>query len=233
MKKRALLTTLVLSTLTCVPDQDPIAKADRPRDEAAEVPPEPTLSVASRVWQASVVAETAGNFEAALSGLAQLPSPQREGYLASFRRGWLLYRLGRYADSVAAYNVAVTLEPAGVEARVALTMPLMALTKWDDVARAAQDALKRDPENYLANSRMALAKFSTQHYAEAELLYRHLVQLYPADVEMRASLGWTLLRMGKQKEAAELFSQVLEIAATHVSAAVGYREATSHKKGKH
>jgi tetratricopeptide (TPR) repeat protein len=232
MKKRLLLMTLLLGSLSCQPNKDQADKAG-PSGDAGQAMPSPTQAAATRVWAASVAAEFAGKFDEALNALTQLPSPQREGYLASYRRGWLLYRLGRYAESSAAYNVAIALEPSGIEARVALMAPQMALTKWDDLANTAQEVLKRDPENYLALKHLAFAKFSTQRFAEAEALYRQLVQLYPGDVEMRVSLAWTVLRMGKQKEALDLFSQVLEIAPSHVSAAVGYREASAHRKGKH
>jgi tetratricopeptide (TPR) repeat protein len=232
MKRRLLLTTLLLSSLSCQSNQDLANKAG-PAGDAGPALPSPSQAAATRVWAASVAAEFAGKFDEALSALTQLPSPQREGYLASFRRGWLLYRLGRYADSIAAYNVAIALEPSGIEARVALLAPQMALTKWDDLASTAQEVLKRDSQNYLALKHLAFARFSTQRYSEAETLYRQLVQLYPGDVEMRVSLAWTALRMGKQKDALELFSQVLEIAPSHVSASVGYREATAHRKGKH
>jgi tetratricopeptide (TPR) repeat protein len=232
MKKRVLLMTLLLGLLSCEQKKDLAAKAG-PSGDAGQALPSPTQAAAARVWAASLAAEAAGKLDEALSGLTQLPSPQREGYLASYRRGWLLYRLGRYAEAVGAYNVAIAIEPSGIEARVAMMAPQMALTKWDDLASTAQEVLKRDPENYLALKHLAFAKFSAQRLSEAELLYRHLVQLYPGDVEMRVSLGWTVLRMGKQKEAADLFGQVLEIAPSHVSAAAGYREATAHKKGKH
>ena len=81
---------------------------------------------------------------------------------------------------------------------------------------------------------MAFAKFSTQHFPEAEQLYRRLVQLYPSDIELRSSLAWATLRMGKLKEAAALFAEVLDVKADHVSATAGFNEATAtaHKQVK-
>ncbi|MEY4579990.1 MAG: hypothetical protein RL701_4693 [Pseudomonadota bacterium] len=180
-------------------------------------------------WEASYSAEAAGKFDTALSALALLPSGQRDCYLAEFRRGWLQYRLGHYAESVTAYRSAVSKEPGAIEARVALLLPLMAASKWNDVTQTAEAVLQIDPENYLALQRLAFAKFSTQHFAEAETLYRRLLVLYPSDVEMRAGLGWTVLRMGKQAQAAALFSQVLEVAVSHASAVRGLQAARGQK----
>src|SRR4051794_27001761 len=123
MKRRALLMTLWLGSLGCGPNQDQAAPANASHD-AGQVSPPVTQAAAAHAWQASVAAEIAGKFDEALHALTQLPSPQREGYLASYRRGWLLYRMGRYAEAAAAYNVAMTIEPAGIEARVALLAPL-------------------------------------------------------------------------------------------------------------
>jgi tetratricopeptide (TPR) repeat protein len=190
----------------------------------------PLAGVASATaWEVSYNAEATGKLDVALSSLASLPSAERNGYLASFRRGWLLYRLGRYPDSVAEYKTAVGLEPAAVEARVALLLPLMALTKWNDTAQVAQSVLKIDPENYLALQRLALAEFSTQHFGEAETHYRRILALYPSDIEMRTALGWTLLRMGKQAPAVAAFNQVLQVVSTHVSATRGLQEARGQK----
>jgi tetratricopeptide (TPR) repeat protein len=145
--------------------------------------------------------------------------------MAHVRRGWLHYCLGRHADAVAAYAAAIKLEPDSVEARVAQLLPLMAASKWSELIKAAQDTLKRDPQNYLALQRMAYAQYNSQRFPEAEQSYRRLVKLYPGDVEMRAALGWAVLRMGKQPEASELFHAVLELSPKHASASAGLQAA--------
>jgi tetratricopeptide (TPR) repeat protein len=229
MNKLALLAVLLMGTATCSSEADH-AKAELLHDEAVPQPSAASIA-ASRAWQSSYAAETAGNFEGALSALAELPSPQSAGYLASYRRGWLQYRLGRQADAVAAYRTAVLLEPAGVEARVAQLAPLIAQSKWPEVVALAQDVLKRDPQNYLALSRLAYAKFNLQSYSESEQLYARVVESYPSDTEALSGLAWVELRLGKQKEAAAHFSQVLEVTTNNTLAARGLYEA-SRKKSK-
>lgn len=212
MTRSSLLALLVLASLVfCRP-----AWADKPS-----------------AWQGSYEAETAGKFEQAIDELKRLPESQRDAYLANFRRGWLYYRLGRYAQSVAAYVAAVNREPASIEARVAALLPMMALEQWRDVEATAQEVLKRDPENYLARQRLAFAKYSTKHYAEAEVLYRRLLVLYPSDVETRAGLGWTVLGMGNAKDAVALFNQVLEVSPAHASATRGLQAARASGTSSH
>jgi tetratricopeptide (TPR) repeat protein len=231
MKTRALVLAVLCGSLNCGPLANSVAQADRPPASWGKPLP-PVKTPSARAWQASYAAEADGKFEDALNALTQLGVPQRDSYLASYRRGWLLYRLGRYAESATAYGMATAIEPNSIEARVAMLVPLMALSKWNDVAAVAEQVLKVDSQNYLALQRLAFAKFSTQHFPEAEQLYRRLIQLYPSDIELRSSLAWATLRMGKLKEAAELFGEVLDVKADHVSAAAGFKEATAHKQAK-
>jgi tetratricopeptide (TPR) repeat protein len=219
---------MLLGSLTCGPQAEH-AQAER-RHDAGRAEPEPKTSPVAQAWNASYTAEASGQFQAAVDALGELPSPQRDGYLASFRRGWLMYRANRHADSVVAYKIAAKTEPESIEARLAILLPLMALKRWDDVVVLAEDVLKRDPENYLALQRLAFAKYSSEHFPEAEVVYRRLVEHYPSDVEMRAALGWVALRMGKQHEAVALFRQVLELSSEHVSATAGFRVATATRK---
>lgn len=193
----------------------------------AQVARTPAKNPSTQAWQSSIAFENANKFNEALTALEQLPAAERDGYLANFRRGWLLYRAARHGESVAAYSRALSLQPASLEVRVALLLPLIALSSWTDVVLHAQAVLKRDPENYLALQRLALAQFNTRHFVEAEALYRRLVRLYPSDIEMRCALAWSSLRLGKQAEAAALFADVLEVSAGHASATAGLQAATA------
>jgi tetratricopeptide (TPR) repeat protein len=222
------IAAMLLGSLTCGPETDH-AQAER-RHDAGRAEPEPSTSAAAQAWKASYAAEASGQFQAAVDALDALPSPQRDGYLANFRRGWLLYRANLHPQSVAAYKAAAKTEPESIEVRVAILLPLMASKRWDDVVVLAEDVLKRDPENYLALQRLAFAKFSSEHFPESEVVYRRLVEHYPSDVEMRAALGWVAFRMGKQHEAIALFRQVLELSSEHVSATAGLRAATAARK---
>lgn len=220
MKKLSLCVALGLSAL-CAPHALAFSQASRERPGLA------ARNQASAAWQASYSAETAGKLDLALAALDELPGAGRTGYLAQFRRGWLQYLMGKHADSVTAYSSAISQEPAAVEARVGLQLPLMALAKWQELTQIAEDVLQLDPENYLTLQRLALAKFNLQRYPEAEALYRRILLLYPSDLEMRVGLGWTLLRMGKPSEASAVFSQVLDVAGYHASATQGLQQATT------
>jgi len=195
-------------------DKEPAAAVNVALPSAPPSPPILTGgdTVAAAAFQKSYADEIAGDFEAALSDLAGLTATGFVQYVVELRRGWLLSKLGRNAESVAAYGSASSLEPAAVEPRLGTLAPLGALRRWPEVESAAREALKRDPGNYTASIRLAYALHSQARYAEAEAAYRALLTLYPADVDVRGGLGWSLLKGNKIAEAQAAFAAVLAIA---------------------
>lgn len=173
--------------------------------------------------QRSYDSEATGRIADALSVLDQLTPPRRDAYVLTLRKAWLLYRLGRYAESTEVYNRAIALAPGAVEPRLGILLPYLALRRWSDVEGQARAVLKLEPGNYLATLRLAFACYNLQRYAESTALYRKLIDLYPGDVEVRGGLGWALLKLGKYPEAAAEFRNILEIAPRNELAKEGLK----------
>jgi tetratricopeptide (TPR) repeat protein len=165
--------------------------------------------------QRSYDSEAVGKVADSLSVLDQLSSPRKESYVVTLRRAWLLYRLGRFAESVDVYVRAISLAPGAVEPRLGILLPQLALRRWGDVETQARAVLKLEPGNYLATLRLAYACYNLQRYAESTALYRRLKDLYPSDVEVQSGLGWSLLKQGKLPEANVEFRNILEVSPKH------------------
>jgi tetratricopeptide (TPR) repeat protein len=176
-------------------------------------------------FQRSYDAEAVGKTQDALTALDAVPAPQRDGYVAQFRRGWLLYKLGKHPEAIEAYAKAIALEPRSVEARAGVLLPAMALRRWADVEGGAREVLKLDPGNYLATLRLSFAVYNLGRYPEAAASYKRLAEMYPSDVEVRSGLGWSWLKMGKTTEAAAEFRAVLDVAPRHALALEGIKAA--------
>ncbi len=187
----------------------------------------PTVAQASEVsqlYQASYDLESVQDYAGALSRMDDI-GRSGEDYVFHLRRGWLLYLLGRYADSAEAYQAAVQAKPGSIESRQGLVLPLMALKRWTDARTACEALLAISPDDYRGNSRLAHVLYSMGRYEEAATLYARVLEHYPSDVEMQAGLGWAQLKLGDSAGATHTFSAVLRLAPSHVSAKQGLDEA--------
>ena len=178
----------------------------------------------AEIIQRSYDSEATGRLADSLSVLDQLP-PGRSAYVVTLRRAWLLYRLGRFAESVEVYGRAIALAPGAVEPRLGALLPQLALRRWNDVENQARAILKIEPGNYLAQLRLGFACYNLQRFSEAATLYRRLADLYPGDVEVRGGFGWALLKLGKYPEAATEFRSILEVAPRNELARDGLKAA--------
>jgi len=178
-------------------------------DEAYKIP---------EYFEASFKHESRGNYVEALNSVLRILRIDHRNYTAMLRAGWLAYLKGDYKISIDYYRKAVLLKPKAVEPKLGLMLPLMASKEWDAAGDVARNILKFDEKNYLANSRLAYIFFSMGRYGEAEKQYRKVVSWYPADIDMKIGLGWTLLRMDNKKEAAGIFRDVLTVRKNNTSA---------------
>lgn len=142
-------------------------------------------------------------------------------YVATLRRAWLLYLVGRYTDSTVAYGKAIALEPKAVEPKLGAMLPNMALRRWKEAERLGTEVLGASPGEFLAVSRLAFIHFEQARWDKAEAFYRQALALFPSNVEMRTGLAWTQLRQGKVAEARAGFQRVLEVAPDSASAQEG------------
>lgn len=173
--------------------------------------------------QRSYDSEAVGKLADSLSVLDQLVAPRRDSYVVTLRRAWLLYRLGRFAESVDVYVRAISQAPGAVEPRLGILLPQLALRRWSDVETQARAVLRLEPGNYLATLRLAFACYNLQRYAEATALYRRLKDLYPSDVEVQSGLGWALLKQGKLPEASAEFHHILDVSPRNELAKEGLK----------
>ncbi len=176
---------------------------------------------AAGIYQQSYDLETAGNYRGALARVDALEQQGEQSYVLALRRGWLLYLLGRYADSAKAYRVAIEREPGSIEARQGLALPLMALRDWGEAERVCRDLLSRAPRDKTGRSRLAYILYSTGRYRESGREYALVLEDHPSDTELRSGLGWALLREGDVTGARAAFEAVLRVHPSNVSAQQG------------
>ncbi len=132
---------------------------------------------ASTAFQESYALEAAYDYAGALARLDAVSRSAADAYVLDLRRGWLLYLAGRYAESVEAYRAAVRARPEAVEARLGLTLPLMALRRWKEAETTCDEVLARAPGTYNALSRRAYVLYASGRFTDAAAAYAKVVAL--------------------------------------------------------
>ncbi len=173
------------------------------------------------LYRSSYALEAKGDVAGSLAKMREVQAKTSASYFVRARIGWLAYLAGRHDESVQAYNDAIRLQPAAIEPRLGLTLPLLAQGKWRDLDRACREVLKLDPNNMTARARLAHALYSVGNYPDSATYYRKLVAEYPADLTFQTGLGWAILKMGRRAEARTMFQQVLAVSPDNASAKAG------------
>ncbi|MCB9568538.1 MAG: tetratricopeptide repeat protein [Myxococcales bacterium] len=169
----------------------------------------------SEHYQRSYELEATAEYAKAILALDQIDGDERQSYFYRLRRGWLLYLAGRHWDAMEEYRRAIKTTPASIEARLGLSLPQIALHLWLDAKATCEAVLRLDPNHYTGRSRLAYIHYNLGRFAEAEELYRALLVSYPADVEMRVGLAWSLFKQSRLREAMAEFRTVQRIAPKH------------------
>lgn len=182
---------------------------------AAQEPRSATL------YRESYVLEAKRDYIGALARVREARAGGGNAYFAAIRLGWLSYLQGDYAAAIASYSEAVAAEPKAIEAKIGLTLPLLAQRNWRELDRASTAVLAVDPHNATALARLGLARYNSGNYAGAESMYRKLADDYPSEMDYKTGLGWAMLKQGKNGDAKALFEAVLAVSPDNTNAKAG------------
>jgi len=173
------------------------------------------------LYRESYKLEAQRDSKGALQRMERIRQLAGRTYFVSVRTGWLSYLAGDARAAAAAYRAAIELQPAAVEPRLGLTLALLSLRSWGELARACRELLVLDPKHAVARARLAHAQYSQGNYPDAVSVYRRLVADYPAELDHQTGLGWALLKLGRADEARKLFEGVLEVSPDNSNAQSG------------
>ncbi len=174
--------------------------------------------------------EYAGNLIGAIKTTKVTLAREAGYYEAALRLAYLYSISAAYIDAQDAYRAAIAIRPAALEPRLGLLGALAAKAKWDDVVTEGSAALQLDAQNAAVIGRVAFAKFMAKDYAGAEASYKQLLELYPADLELKIGLAYTYLKAGQKKEASQLFDDILTVSPGNPRGLAGWTEVRKGSK---
>jgi len=114
-------------------------------------------------------------------------------------RGWEAYQQGDHALAAGHYREALRQDPRSEEARLGLTLPLIAQQRWSLVEQVCDELLADNPANRWGLLRRALARHQLGRFAAAHQDYQGLVASDPADGEAWLGLGWAEHALGRPR----------------------------------
>lgn len=132
-------------------------------------------------------------------------------YPVNLRLGWLWYLKGDYAKSQIYYKNAIATEPKSVEARLGYVYPAAALENWTDVAATYKEILTIDPENSIANYRMAyISHYITKDNNAAAAYVGKVLKYYPFDFDANYLSAAIQISLGNIREASNAAMKALQ-----------------------
>ena len=166
----------------------------------------------------------------AIKVLTDLPLSDRQGYYAQVRLGFLYYSSAKYAEGKAAYEAAIQQAPESTEAKLGLTLVLLAQLKFSEAEGMARQVIQQDPFNYFANLRLAFALRNQYKFDQADAVNNTMLDRYPSDVSFLLEAG--LCKVGKkdQDAANKIFQRVVLLAPDNAIANQQLKRDPSKKK---
>lgn len=169
-------------------------------------------------WKDSYALEAAGKYEQAASALEPILRTAPNHEFGLMRRAWLNYLQGRHREALRDYNQILWLNPNALEARLGLTLPLMAQQRWSEAANEARKVIAVSAWDYTAHLRLLLCEEGEARWDDMAQHAAALVVRYPTDATFLVYLARAEAWRGNIKAAKTYYGRVLERIPAHVEA---------------
>jgi tetratricopeptide (TPR) repeat protein len=176
------------------------------------------VALAQDPWAQSYQLERVGQYDAALEALGPVLSADPGHELALLRSGWLRYLSGDYNASMRDYQRALERNDQSLEARLGLTLPLLAQSRWREAAATAQEVLMLAPWNYYAHLRLMVAEEGQRQWQTLAAHAAAVAARYPSDASFLVYLARAEARQGHTAAARSAYARVLERIPEHAEA---------------
>ncbi|MDP2819895.1 MAG: tetratricopeptide repeat protein [Polaromonas sp.] len=169
-------------------------------------------------WQTSYQLEAAGKYTEAIAAIDSVPANGPDAELKLLRRGWLYYLPGKFDDSIREYRLAIDRNGKSLDARLGITLPLLAAKRWREAEQSARFALEMAPNNYFALVRLAVAQEAQRDWVGMEKTAATLVTSYTTDASAYVYLARASAWLDKKDESVAAYTAVLSRFPGHLEA---------------
>jgi tetratricopeptide (TPR) repeat protein len=140
-------------------------------------------------------------YEEASTALEHISKAYPQGYTVNYRRAWLAYLNGNYADAQKFYSTALIQYPNSLEARKGMLLVEVARQEWKDVEKQARAGRNIDYFNLNFTYWQAVALRVQGQNANAIKILEEISALYPTNTNFLVELVDNKLTVGDKNEA--------------------------------
>ncbi len=174
-------------------------------------------SESQEVWQQSHVLESKGEYEKAAAVLTPLLNHKASEY-ALLRYGWLNYLQGNYSDAIDSYKRALNFNPRSFDARLGMSLPLMAQGRWKEASRYLKQVIGQSPYQYTAHVRLMACEEGLRKWETLEQHSQSMAAYYPSDATILVYLARAYAWQDKEEQAKATYQRVLKRFPNHIEA---------------
>lgn len=160
-------------------------------------------------WKNSYQLEASGKYYEAIAAINHVPANGPDAELKALRRGWLYYLPGSFNESIREYRLAIERNRRSVDARIGVTLPLLAQKRWREAAQNAKAALELAPNNFTALLRLAMALEGQQDWEGMAQTATLMAASYPSEVSAYVYLARANVSLARQGDAIAAYTAVL------------------------
>lgn len=169
-------------------------------------------------WSHSYQLEAAGKYSEAIAAIDPVPANGPDAEYKTLRRSWLFYLSGRYDESIREYRYAMERNENSIDARLGITLPLLASKRWREAEQSARAALDLTPKNYTALLRLSIALEAQKNWGEMAKVSEMMAAAYPTDATAYVYLARAKAWQNKTGEASAAYNAVLTRYPGHLEA---------------
>jgi len=160
------------------------------------------------IFASSYKLEAEKKYDAAAQAITALADGGNE--FARLRLGWLTYLAGKYNDSISHYNRLLQVNANSIDARLGVTLPLLAQQRWQDAAAQARHVLQLSPWDYTAHVRLMICEEALKQWQVLEQHAASVAAAYPSDATSLIYLARARAWQRNVAGAKQAYSKVLE-----------------------
>jgi len=169
-------------------------------------------------WMASYTLEASGEYEKAAALLLPYMGDGERSEFATLRYAWLNYLQGNFNDAVRNYKKAMERNPRSIDAKLGITLPLIAQQRWREAKRYINQVLSQAPLNYTAHVRLLVCEEGLRNWEVLEKHASTVAAFYPTDANALVYLARAYAWQGKILLAKSVYNKVLIRIPSHLEA---------------